>query len=264
MRLRLFLDASVVVATTLLCAADARADDVDPIEACATTAEQAMDARQVGRYAEALAQFRSCARDVCPALVRDDCRTALSELAERAPRLSFRVRDGSGKDAPAARILVDARPLSEEERTGGVILDAGTHVVEVVHDGTTVRREVVVAAGDAARTVEIALAPSAGVVAPPPADLQVNRLPAAIVGGVGIASLGVAGVFGVWSYVDFQDYEDTCSPSCDPADVSASRTRGVVADVALGIGLNAVLAATILFFAGPKVAREGTNVAFRF
>lgn len=269
MRLRLLSGAwAAAVATWLapgLTPRLAHAGEPDPVEVCATTAERAMDARQVGRSREALAQFRACASDACPDLVRDDCRAALAELGERAPRLSFRVRDAAGNDANAARVQVDGETLTDEERTRGVILDAGTHVVDVTHNGATLRREVVVTAGDAPRVVELAFPPSGGrAIAPPNADLEVNRVPAAIVGAVGIASLGVSAVFGVWSYVDYQDYQDTCSPNCHPDDVSASRTRGVVADVALGVGLNAVVAATILFFAGPKVAREGSNVAIRF
>jgi hypothetical protein len=233
------------------------------VEACATTAETGMDARQDGRFADALAAFRSCAADACPDLVKNDCRSALAELSERGPRLSFRVRDAAGHDVPDARVLVNGAPLSKEDVAQGVLLNAGTHRVEVRAHDAVVRREVVVAAGDAARTVEVEIGP---LVAPGPrvASTEVDLVPAAVVGGVAAAALTVAGVLGVWSYVDFRSYEDGCSPRCDPDDVSASRARGLAADVALGIGLNAAVAATILIFAGPKVAAEGNRVAFRF
>jgi hypothetical protein len=239
------------------------ADSTDPIEKCATTAEAGMDARQDGRFADALEAFKSCADDACPAIVRNDCRTSLAELSEKGPRLSFRVREG-GKDVAGAEIKVGARVLTSDERTAGLLLNAGTHRVEVRAGERRVGRDVVVAAGDGPRTIEIEISAPLAARDETPPQLEVDPVPAIVAGSIGLASLGVAGVLGVWSYVDFREYEDTCMPSCDPDDVSASRARAVGADIALGIGLNAAVAATILFFAGPKIASEGTSVAFRF
>jgi hypothetical protein len=245
-------------------AASASAEEPRPsAEACASTAERGMDARAEGRLSDALEAFRACAVDVCPDIVKADCRVALAELSTKAPRISVRVRVGAEADVADAEVEIDGERVPPAERATGLVLNAGQHTLTARRGGRTATRTFVVTNGDQSRTVEIEI-PSNGPERAPEPEAEVNLLPAAVVGGAALASLGVAAVLGVWSYVDFRDYEDGCSPRCDEDDVAASQARAVGADVALGIGLNLVVAATVLFFAGPKVEPAPRGIALRF
>lgn len=251
-----------LIALAFPIAASASAEEPRPsAEACASTAERAMDARAEGRLSDALEAFRACAVDVCPDIVKADCRVALAELSTKAPRISVRVRVGSEADVADAEVEIDGERVPPAERATGLVLNAGQHTLTARRGGRAAKRTFVVTNGDQSRTVEIEI-PSNGPERTP--EAEVNLLPAAVVGGAALASLGVAAVLGVWSYLDFRDYEDTCSPRCDEDDVAASQARAVGADVALGIGLNLAVAATVLFFAGPKVEPAPRGIALRF
>jgi hypothetical protein len=241
-----------------------QAQPADAVEVCASTAEDAMDARAAGRHAYALQRFEACANDACPRVVREDCRAALAELGRSAPRLSFRVRDAAGQEVTPTEIHVGGRRLGATDRQRGVVLDAGTHRVVVRAGRAVAERSVVVGVSDAPRTVEIAL-PRAPEKPPDqaPASGAIDRTPAFVVGGVAVAALGAAAILGISSYSDYRDLEG-CRPSCDANEVTSARTRGVVADVALGIGIGGLAAAVVLLVAGPRHAKPSSELTMRF
>jgi hypothetical protein len=70
-----------------------------------------------------------------------------------------------------------------------------------------------------------------------------------LIGGVGLAGFGGFAVFGLTGLSEKRDLADTCAPSgsCAAGDVSSARTRLIIADVSLGVGVVAVGIATYLF-----------------
>ena len=222
----------------------------DESEQCATDAEAAMDLREAGKLRDATKRLEACARDACPKVVREDCRTALADLRTHAPHVTVRTRDPLGRDLPDARVTIDGAPVDLDARVHGLLVDPGTHAVRATYDGYVERElTVVVIAADVARTVELTLEPRPSS-APPTRD----RTAAIVVGSLGVAGLATFGALGTWTYLDYRHSSSGCAPGCAPADVDGLRTRAHVADVALAVGIVALASATILWITAPTHA----------
>src|SRR5262249_39967916 len=109
-----------VLLLALACAERARADEIDR---CANAYESAQRLRQRGEIRQARAAAVTCARDVCPAVLRKDCSTWSAELANAVP--SLRVHARAVGCAPEAVLRVDGTVVGE----GLVEVDPGSHVV---------------------------------------------------------------------------------------------------------------------------------------
>jgi hypothetical protein len=255
---------ALVIATLL---SPARADVAGR---CADAAERGSDLRTQGRLLAAAKLFEECSVDACPRIVREDCRVALHAVREATPRVTVRVRDAAGLDAAHARVTVDGAEASPDACAQGIPVDPGAHVVRAsLPDLPPLDREVIVAATDRLRAVELAPAarpdaqasPAPGprrTLIPPP-EIRVNRTPAIATGAFGLASLGVFGVLGIASLVDYQHLKDTCHGACSPDQVAPARTRAAVGDVFLGAGVVTLAVATALWFAAPK-RRPATSI----
>jgi hypothetical protein len=93
-------------------------------------------------------------------------------------------------------------------------------------------------------------------------------LPAAswLLGGVGVAAMGVFGYFGVRGMLDADHLRSTCVPACSSSDVADVHTKLVVADVALGVGVVSLVAATwfaVSALSAPRRASWEVRVAPR-
>ena len=65
--------------------------------------------------------------------------------------------------------------------------------------------------------------------------------------GVGAVALGSFAFFAVTGKSDENDLRDRCSPNCPESDVDSVRTKYLVADISLGVGIASLGAATFLF-----------------
>jgi hypothetical protein len=76
-------------------------------------------------------------------------------------------------------------------------------------------------------------------------------------GGVGVAALGVFTYFGLRARHDSDSLHDKCAPGCAHDDVTALKTKLVVADVALGVGVVSLAAATFFALRGSSRRTSG-------
>jgi hypothetical protein len=226
----------------------ANADDV--VRACIDASTAGQTLRQQGRLLGARDRMIECARDACPAVVRSHCARWLAEVDERTPTIVVRAQDEAGKDLVDARMFVDGKPSRLDGRA--VPLDPGEHVV-AVEAGTRRKEErVLLVEGEASRLVLLRVAPAlpAGSREAPSAR-ESTRVPvgAWILGGAGLAALGVATYFGVAANGQLQDLR-SCSPHCSSAQTQPGRTDAVAFDALLVGGGAAVGVALVwaLFF----------------
>jgi hypothetical protein len=237
----------------------------DIVEECASGAERAADLRSAGKLRDALGEFAACARDACPKLVRNDCRNAVAQIKETAPRLLVRVKDDKANDAPSATVSVDGVVLDDHERLYGMLVDPGSHVVRTIADGfAPVERVVVVTVADGARPIDVTLTregpsktpPTQAAAAPesPAAPASPSRRGAYVAGGVGLALVAIGGALGISTLVSYEDLKSRCQGHCADSEVSGAHTRGIVADVALGTGVLALGVAAYLWFSAPRGA----------
>jgi hypothetical protein len=218
-------------------------------ERCATDAERATDDREAGRVRAAIDGFTRCSRDVCPRVVRMDCREALAAVRESAPRLIARVRDRNG-DLPRASVAIDGDPLTSDDLVHGRVVDPGSHRLRATLEGyAPLERDVVVTISDRAKVVDLVMTEAARKTTWMP---RRDRTAAYVVGGVGVGLVTAFGVLGTFTYLDYRALERQCGPRCPEGDLEGPRTRGLLADIALGAGVLALGLATILWVTAPE------------
>lgn len=89
-----------------------------------------------------------------------------------------------------------------------------------------------------------------------------------VLGGVGVVGIGAFATFGILGLSEKGDREAPvaeggCAPNCSDDEVSSVRTKLVLADVSLGIGVAALGVATYLFVTSPKDAPAASPSALR-
>ena len=83
-------------------------------------------------------------------------------------------------------------------------------------------------------------------------------------GGVGVIGIGSFAFFGVTGKNDLNDLKSTCAPNCEPSKLDDAKTKLLIADISLGVGILALGGATILFLTSGgdnKAAKTGLTVS---
>jgi hypothetical protein len=235
---------------------------------CITAAEEGQAARRDGDLLRARERFASCAASSCPAVVRRDCGGWLDDVSRQVPSVVLGARDGQGRDVLDAVASVDGAVVQRRLDGSPVELNPGPHVVRVEMPGSPpITIDVVLRAGEKNRPLVAAppspQGPSGASPSTPPGTSRSapalalapsperppskgHGLPAGtwVLGGVGVAALSVFGAFAVLGKTDADGLRSSCAPGCSSSAVSAVRTKLVVADVALGVAVVSLAAAT--------------------
>jgi hypothetical protein len=230
----------------------ARADPGDPApsgvsdgEACAQAYEQAQEQRQSGKLLEARARLQMCVRDACPEFIRSDCLTWNDELRADIPTVVFAARS-AGRDLSDVRVSLGQRLLTAHIDGEALELDPGIYDFEFRPIGMqAMTQHVLISRGVKNRLLLAEFAPpgngparDSGTALP----RQVERswvLPA-IFGGVG--ALGLAAFAGIAAsgHSAESELEKTCSPHCNEDQVASVRTKYIIADVSLLVGVGSI------------------------
>lgn len=237
---RFFLHAGVVIAIGLspaLAVAQSKQE-------CADAYIAGQVARKEGRLREARGRFDLCAKASCPDSLQRDCQPWRAELEHDIPTLAITVTDESGATLTNASITVDGAPLGA---SGASPFDPGDHVARVEASGMkSAERRITLVVGEGRRELAVRLTP---LLLPAPAPVTSSPTPIAsiVVGGVGAVALGIfAGLGAAGNSKKAELDQSHCKPDCEPSTVNAARSLYVGADVALGVGLGALVTAGIL------------------
>jgi hypothetical protein len=259
---------SAITGAALLVCSVAQADER---EVCAEAADQAQQLRDEGKYRQARDQMYTCARDVCPTPIKRDCIQWLADLEKLAPTVVFAAKQG-GRDLIDVKVFMDGVLVAERLDGKPVPVDLGEHTFKFEHAGEVHEERAVIAAGQKLRNITADFAPEAsgagtdgGPSMPPPEEeRRGSAVPALVVGGIGLAALGTFAVFGIQGLNAVDDLQ-RCEPNCAKADVSSARTKLIVADISLGVGLVALGVATYMFLTRPTIdPNVGGRTKLRF
>lgn len=252
--------AGSLLATETVARADERVE-------CATAADQAQQFRDEGKYRRAREQLLVCARETCPGPIKRDCAEWLAQLESIAPTVVFTAKEAA-KDLSNVKVSVDGVVVTERLDGKPVQMDLGKHIVRFEYGGTTKEEEVVMGAGQKNRIISTTFGQAAAAKPVPVPTATEGRsepgslVPALILGGVGVAALGSFAFFGLSGKGDVDDMETDCKPNCEPSRVDSAKTKLLVADISLGVGIVALGVATVLVLIRPKGdGAEGKNVA---
>jgi hypothetical protein len=269
--------AAVVVAAALGLSSVASADDEKA--ACVRASEQGQRLRDEGKLTKARDAFITCARSVCPAVVKKDCDGWLSDIEQSIPSVVVSAQDPGGGDVTAARVLVDGQLLAEKLDGRPLMVDPGEHTFRYEYPGAPpVEEKVVILTGQHNRVLKVKFGgpssavtpppPSATATAPPPPPVETSRpAPPAVfvLGGVGLAALASFAYFGASGRSDISDLRSTCAPYCAQDQLDSAKKKLLVADISLGVGVVALGAAVVLFVTRPtvQVPSTGREAGFR-
>jgi hypothetical protein len=247
--------------------ATAQADDQkDCTEAYVSAQEQ----QQSGSLLQAREQLVACAQERCHEAIRGDCVKWLREVEERLPSIVVAVKRAGGDDVVAARVSIDGKLVKEQLDGKAFELDPGPHQLRVEVEGEPpVERSIVVQEGKKSRVVELSVgqdaAPDDAGAPTGVADERGQPVVAYLLGGVGLVGLGLFAGFGLAAKSDTDELHDTCGldRSCAEDDVDAARTKAIVADVSLGVGVTALAVGAALFI-HHHMSDDGASEAARW
>jgi hypothetical protein len=254
---------SLVFALLVVLASARRARGDDGAADCADHAARAQKLRDATKLVESRELFLACARQECAATVRDACSDGLADVDRRVPSIVVNARDAGGQDIPTVRAFLDGTSLPDTASVTAVRVNPGKHTVRYEADGfVPMESRLVLREGEGVRVLAVtfrrpgevgnrssAEAPSSGVGRP-------SVLTYAL-GGTAIASLGLFAVAGLMGVSEYNKLERECSPKCSASELDDVRTKFVIADVALLVGLitGGGAVASVLFAGGPATER---------
>jgi hypothetical protein len=287
--------AAGVVLGVALWAENARAD----VASCAQASESAQSLRDEGRLKAARALFLECAAVECPGVVRSDCSRWLGEVDTRLPSVVFRVNDATGKEVTAVRIFFDNALLTERADGRSVTVDPGEHVLRfeaaegkseirlVLHEGERARLLTTTLEGAPGAQPPLAPVTPPAPTAPPNRQGQEAELPSGsgsasgsgpppttrsiptsvlVLGGVSV--VGLVGFTYLWfsAVGEAKDLRDECAKGCTNPSAASIRRKAAFADVSLGVGVAAAVAAVGLLMLWPdertaEPSRRSVSVA---
>jgi hypothetical protein len=273
-----------IAALLLALGAIGRVARADSTEACLAAYEKSQQLRQDGKLAASREQLVQCVQSTCPSLVKKDCSQWLAELDASTPTVIVNARDAQGKDVAKVRVLVDGVVLMDQLDGKPHQIDPGVHVFRYEREGAeAIEESIVIQEREKNRVITAKLAPPAQA-SSGPAMRSMEVSPRSPVLGYTLLGVGVAGAaaFGVLAAIGKHDVDqmrdgpDHCAPDCPSSRVDAAKTKIIVANVSLGVGLIAAGVGTFILLRPSKggtglqlgvrsVAGGGmTDVGYRF
>jgi len=235
--------------------------------ACIQASDEGQTARENGNLLRARELFAQCTEAKCPALIRRDCASWLEQAQLQIPSIVLGARDAEGHDLLDAKVIIDGQPYDEKVHGGPVELNPGPHVIRWERAGDEpIEMQLVLRSQEKNRNVVATFSRSTSTGAPSASEKTTEAtppkggLPTAtyVLGGVGVAALGAFTYFGLRARHDSDSMHDTCAPACPHDQVTALKTKLVLADVALGVGTVSLAVAAVIAITGqsraPKAA----------
>jgi len=272
----------------------ARAEGPSTKAECAAAYEQAQELRTNGKLREAHKNLGTCSQDSCPSFIKTDCSQWLGEVEQELPTIMISAKDQSGEDTTAVSVTIDGELVASELDGKAIEVDPGVHKLRFEIQGAhAVEQKLVVRQGEKERAVSVSFAaaapeppvddasPYAGGAAPdqgaprdePSKDTEARGRPgsmrpyAYVAGGIGAAGIASFAIFGALGHSAKSDLDASgCKPHCSQSDVDSIKTKYVLADVSLGIGVAGLGTGVALFLLSqPKkqpAHEEGASVKF--
>jgi hypothetical protein len=239
---------------------------------CADSYEKAQEEKAAGHLKAALVRLKSCIDPTCPKFIRDDCLRWMDQVESALPTVVFAARR-DGKDLTDVGISCDGEPLLSSLDGKAVPLDPGSHDFSFNVPGfAPIKRQMLIREGEQNRIIDVEFGIPHESVASPTSTASADAgrpgergtftryLP---YGLAGIGALGVAGfaLFGIEGNSQKGELEGSCSPYCHSSQVDSVRTKYLLADTCLAVGLVSAGVATYLFLTRHSEGASGRDHA---
>ena len=234
---------------------------------CVAAYEATQTLRKEGTLIEAREKALFCAQDGCPNVLRDDCTAWVSDIEKSIPSIVLNVTDGAGKDIVDVRVSIDGKVVKQKLDGKSIALDPGSHALHLESTGfSAVDQDVVAREGEKNRTILVKL----GDAVPEGGDdvaaaVSERPTPASVYvfGVVGIVGLGAFTAFALSGNAKKSDLDaQNCKPSCAQSDVDVIKSKYLLADLSLGVGVVALGVATVLYLTRSEVPATSSTTGF--
>lgn len=224
------------------------------VDQCATDYERAQVQRKTGQLVAARQTLQQCADDACPAFVREDCGAWYIAVQNELPTLVFTAQS-EDQDLTDVRISIGSRLLATRIDGQAIELDPGEYDFDFNASGMQpLSQHLVIARGEQNRLVRVELVPLASAStrrdAKAPRARRSLLLPG-VFAGVGVVGVAGFGALGAWGHSSESALKESCSPYCKKSEISSVRTKYLLADISLGVGI-AGLVASAYFLLSPR------------
>ena len=238
---------TAVAVATLLAGAGQLAHAAPPDRAaCVAAYQNAQLSMRRANLSNAREQLQTCLSESCPSPLRGDCAQWLNEVEARMPGVILVCEGPDGATRADVRVTVDGAPFVDRLDGKSSVIDPGEHTFRFeLADGASLEVKQLVTEGDKLQRV-VARFRRAERIEPPVATTRPVPWTVYALGGVSVLAAGgfaYAGLSGLSGKDDLQG----CKPDCASAEISAVRTKFVVADVLLGVSIASLAAATYLY-----------------
>jgi hypothetical protein len=221
-------------------------------DACFRAVDSGQQLRTNRKLVAAKDQFIVCARPVCPGPVKKDCAQWLAEVEATLPSVVLGAKDAHGGDILDVGVSVDNAPLLQKLDGSSIPVDPGPHVFHFEWRGHgSVDQQTLIREGERNRLITVTF----------PASLPVSQVSSsenaspthpvpvgvwvfgglAIAGGAAFAGLAASG------QSDANNLRSTCAPDCSSSSVDSAKTKIILANVSLGVGIASLGVATVWF-----------------
>jgi hypothetical protein len=183
------------------------------------------------------------------------------------PTVVFAVKDERGSETTHVKVSLDDTVIATELDGRALAVNPGMHTFRFEIDGAApIEHQYLIRQGQKARFLEVSFAPSGGALSdespykdfpqPPPSPEapKVERNPnewlrpySYVAAGVGVLGLVGFVALGASGRASEDELRETCVDRCDPEDVESIRTRYVLADVSLGVGIVGLGTGVVLY-----------------
>lgn len=221
---------------------------------CASAYEESQVSRKAGRLTNARVTLQLCAREECPDFIRSDCATWYDEVLGEVPTIVFAARS-QGRDLVDVQVSLDGRELVSRIDGQALELDPGEYDFSFSAPGMQpLTQRSVIVRGERNRLIQVELTPvDAGPTTPlppaPPAKIAGRSLLLpGVLAGVGVAGLAGFAALAASGRASESRLEDSCAPNCTAAQIGDVRTKYLVADVSLGVGVASLALGAYFFF----------------
>jgi len=223
-------------------------------QTCLDSYAESQRLRRAGQLVAARRALLVCSQAECPEVVKTDCLPWLGEVEQALPSIVVVAKDQAGADTLAVRVTIDGTVVAETLDGRPMVLDPGAHQVRFeLGTAPAIEQTIVAQEGVKNRRIDVSFAPASSPVpaatpAPPvpqpPPEPPDRGTPIVgyVIAGVGVLALGSFAVFGLMGKAEADEYDDTCAPTktCDEDEVDGTRTKLLVADVSLLVGIAAL------------------------
>jgi len=245
---------------------------------CIAASESAQRLRKEGKLRAAREQLAVCSARECPALIRQDCAGWLNDVVSSTPSVVVAAKDTQGRDTMAVKLFIDGELVQERLDGKAIALDPGMHTFRYELDAEHAHEDpVAIREGEKNRVLAVSFQSNAAAPVTPAAARPAEPAPTAheepspthegttaatkgpapiplgayVFGGAALASLGIGSVLLLSAGGDARSLRSSCAPSCDQGQVDSARSKALVGDVALGVGVVAAAAAVWMVLVKP-------------